>query len=165
MRKHAFRPSLDGVLEVRLALSHTGAGIVQVAHPKPHTPGVPVLKSATLNDANRKIDLAFAQFNKAYTKEVTQLDRTHNQSKFEGDLAASKAKLKATLDRQAARIPGGGQALAQTLNVRVDSLVNDLKTNTSQSSTSLVRADRSGAHADVLTYVHDEASKGDLSLR
>jgi hypothetical protein len=166
MRKHTFRPSLNDVLEDRLALSHTGAaGIVHVAHPKPHNPGTPVLKTSTLNDVNRKIDLAFAQFNKAYTKEVTQVDRTGDQAKFESDLAASEAKLKLALDKQAARIPGGGQALAQTLNTRVDSLVKDLKTNSTASSTDLVRSDQSGARADVYTYVHDEVSKGDFSLK
>ncbi len=119
MRKHTFRPSLNDVLEDRLALSHTGAaGVVQVAHPKPHKPGTPVLKSATLNDVNRKIDLAFTQFNKAYTKEVTQVDRTGNQAKFQSDLSANEIKLKAALDKQAARIPGGSQTLAQTLNAR-----------------------------------------------
>jgi hypothetical protein len=166
MRKQNFRPSLNDVLEDRLALSHTGAaGVVHVAHPKPHNPGHPVLRSTTLNDVNRKIDLAFAQFNKAYTKEVTRVDRTGDQTKFQSDLAASEAKLKLALDKQAARIPGGSQALDQTLNARVDSLVKDLKTNTTVSSTDLVRSDQSGAHADVATYVHDEVSKGDFSLK
>jgi hypothetical protein len=166
MRKHPFRPSLNDVLEDRLALSHTGAaGVVHVAHPRPHQPGTPVLRSSTLNDVNRKIDLAFAQFNRAYTKEVRQVDRTGDQARFEGDLAASEAKLKLTLDRQAARIPGGGQTLAQTLNARVGSLVKDLKSYTTQSSTDLVRADQSGARADVLSYVHDEVTKGDFSLK
>ena len=136
-----------------------------MAHPKPHKPGTPVLKSATLNDVNRKIDLAFTQFNKAYTKEVTQVDRTGNQAKFQSDLSANEIKLKAALDKQAARIPGGSQTLAQTLNARFDSLVKDLKTNTTLSSTDLVRSDQSGAHADVATYIHDEVSKGDFSLK
>jgi hypothetical protein len=55
--------------------------------------------------------------------------------------------------------------LAQTLNNRVDSLVNDLKTKETLSSTDLVRSDQSGAHADVATFVHDEVSKGDFSLK
>ena len=85
MRKHTFRPSLNDVLEDRLALSHTGsAGVVHVAHPKPHNPGMPVLKSATLGDVNRKIDLAFATFNTAYSKEITRLAHT-------GDRPGSRA--------------------------------------------------------------------------
>jgi hypothetical protein len=123
------------------------------------------ISSATLNDVNRKIDLAFAQFNKAYTNEVTRVDRTGNEANFQSDFATSETKLKLALDKQAARIPGGSQALAQTLNARVDSLVEDLKTNTTVSSTDLVRSDQSGAHADVATCVHDEVSKGDFSLK
>jgi hypothetical protein len=166
MRKHTFRPSLNDVLEDRLALSHIGAaGVVHVAHPKPHNPGHPVLKSATLNDVNRRIDLAFTQFDKAYTKEVKQLDKTGNSAKFQGDLAVSEARLKAMLDKQADRIPGGSQNLAQTLNARVDSLVNDLKSNTSLSSKDLIRSDQSGARADLASYIHDEVSKGDFSVK
>ncbi len=168
MRKHTFRPCLNDVLEDRLALSHAGAsGVVHVAlaHPKPHTPAHPVVKSATVNDVNHKIDVAFAQFNKQYTKEITQVDRTGNQAKFQVDLAASASKLKVTLDKQAARIPGGSQSLAVTLNARVDSLVKDLTTNTTLSSTDLVRSDQSGAHADVATFIHDEVAKGDLSVK
>ncbi len=166
MRKHTFRPSLNDVLEDRLALSHTGAaGVVHVAHPKPHNPGMPVLKSATLGDVNRKIDLAFATFNTAYSKEITRLAHTGDQARFQSDLAASEAKLKGTLDKQATRIPGGSQALATTLNARVNSLVKDLKSNTTVSSKDLVRSDQSGAHADVFTFVHDEVSKGDLSVK
>ena len=136
-----------------------------MAHPKPQNPALPVLKSSTLNDVNRKMDLAFTQFDKAYTKEVKQLDRTGNQAKFQSDLAASESRLKSTLDKQATRIPGGGTALAATLNTRVDSLVNDLRSNTTVSSKELVRSDQSGAKADVFTFVHDEVSKGDLSLK
>jgi hypothetical protein len=121
--------------------------------------------SATLNDAIRMIDLAFAQFNKAYTKEVTQVDCTGDGAKFQSDLATSETKLKPALGKQATRIRGGSQTLAQTLNARVDSLVKDLKSNTTQSSTDLVRADQSGAYADVLSYVHDEVTKGDSSLK
>jgi hypothetical protein len=109
MRKHAFRPTLNDVLEDRLALSHTGAGVVHVAHPKPHNPGHPVLKSTTLTDVNRKIDLAFTQFDRAYTKEVKQLDRTGDQAKFQSDLAASEGRLKLAMDKQAARIAGAAR--------------------------------------------------------
>jgi hypothetical protein len=114
---------------------------------------------------NRKIDVAFTQFNKEYKREVAQVDKFHDEAAFQNSLAASEARLKQALDKQAARIPGGGQALSTTLNKRVDSLIHDLSTNTTQPSTNLVRSDQSGAHADVAGYVHDEVAKGDFSLR
>jgi hypothetical protein len=165
MNKHAFRPSLNDVLEHRIALSHLGSVQVAVAHPKPTPKGQPILKSTTLNDVNHKIDQAFSQFNKEYTKEVAKLDHTRNEAKFQSDLGASVKKLETSLDKQAARIPGGPQNLAPVLNARVDSLVKDLKTDTSISSTNLIQSDRSGAHADVSTYVHDEVAKGDFSVK
>ena len=70
-----------------------------------------------------------------------------------------------TLDRQATRIPGGAQNLVSALNARVDSLVKDLSTNNNSSSNNVIQSDRVGAHADVATYVHDEVSKGDFSLK
>jgi hypothetical protein len=164
MKKRAFRPSLNDVLEDRLALSHVGAvGMVHVDHA--HPTASPVVKMATVNDVNRKIDVAFAQFNKEYKTEIARVDRTGNEGKFESDFAASASKLKQVLDRHAARIPGGSQTLAPTLNARVDSLVRDLTTQTSRSSTDLIHSDQSGAHADVQTYLHDAVAKGDFSLR
>jgi hypothetical protein len=47
----------------------------------------------------------------------------------------------------------------------VDSLVRDLATQTSRSSTDLIHSDQSGAHADVQSYIHDAIAKGDFSLR
>jgi hypothetical protein len=164
MKKHTFRPTLNDVLEDRLALSHVGAiGMVHVDHAHPTAP--PVLMTATVNDVNHKIDVAFAQFNKEYKKEITRVDRTGDEGKFQSDFAASASKLKQILDRQAARIPGGSQTLAPTLNARVDSLVGDLATQTSRSSTDLIHSDQSGAHADVQTYIHDAVASGDFSLR
>jgi hypothetical protein len=164
MKKHTFRPSLNDVLEDRLALSHAGViGAVHVDHAHPTTH--PVLKSSTVNDVNRKIDVAFAQFNKEYRKEISQLDRSGNETKFQGDLSVSANKLRQALDRQATRIPGGSTTLVVTLNNRVDSLLHDLATNTTRSSTDLIRSDQSGAHADVATYIHDEVAKGDFSLK
>jgi hypothetical protein len=167
MKKHAFRPSLNESLEDRLALSHSGAvGVVVVehAHPTPATHGH-VLKSSVVADVNRKVDAAFAQFNKEYKKEIVRIDRTGDEARFGRDLGVSTAKLKKVLDKQAARIPGGTQTLAPMLNARVDSLVNDLATKTTRSSTDLIQSDRSGAHADVQTYIHDATSRGDFSLR
>ena len=148
MRKHAFRPSLNDVLEDRIALSHIGGvGVVHVAHahPTPAPKGHPVLKSAVLNDANHKIDVAFAQFTKEYNKEITKVDRTGNEAKFQSDLGASVNRLRSTLAKQAARIPGGSTSLNPALQQQVDSLAKDLATNTSHSSTDLIRADQSGA--------------------
>jgi hypothetical protein len=159
---------MNDVLEDRLVLSHFGAvGVVHVdhAHPTPPTKGTPVLKTGVLNDVNQKIDLVFAQFNNQYKKEVAQVDRTGNESKFGTELAASVNKLKQSLDKQAARIPGGKTNLVPVLNARVDSLVHDLETKSAQSSNDLVKADQSGIHADVQTYVHDAVSKGDLSMK
>jgi hypothetical protein len=167
MKKHTFCPSLDPTLEDRLALSHTGAvgaALVEHAHPTPATHGH-VLKSGVVADVNHKIDVAFAQFNKEYKKEIVRVDRTGDEARFGRDLGVSTAKLKRILDKQAARIPGGTQTLAPMLNARVDSLVNDLATKTTRSSTDLIQSDRSGAHADVQTYLHDATSRGDFSLR
>jgi hypothetical protein len=167
MKKHNFRPGLNDVLEDRLALSHAGTvGVVHVAqvHTKAPHAGHTVLRSATLNDVNRKIDAAFTQFNKQYKKEIAQLGRSGDKTKFQSDLTASSDRLRQALDRQAARIPGGGKTLVVTLNDRVDSLLHDLATNTTRSSTDLVRSDQSGAHGDVALYVHDEVLKGDFSL-
>ena len=84
MNKHAFRPSLNDVLEDRIALSHAGAVHLAAAHPK----GALVLKSSTLNNVNHKIDLAFAQFSKSYSKDITKLDRSGNEARFQHDLGA-----------------------------------------------------------------------------
>jgi hypothetical protein len=156
---------MNDVLEDRIALSHAGTVHVALAHPRPTPKGQPVLRSGTLNDVNRKIDQAFAQFNREYTRELARFDRTSNDARFQSDLGDSVKKLKLTLDKQAGRIPGGARNLAPVLNARVDSLVNDLSTSKTLSSTDAIQSDRSGAHADVSTYVHDEVSKGDFSVK
>ena len=161
MNKHAFRPSLNGVLEDRIALSHAGGLQVAVAHPKGHL----VLKSTTLNNVNHRIDLAFAQFHTSYSKEITQLDRSGNEARFQRELGVSVNKLKATLDKQAARIPGGPLSLVSALNARVDSLAKDLSTTKNLSSIDLIQSDLAGAHTDVATYVQNEVSKGDFSVK
>ena len=164
MRKHIFQPSMNDVLEDRLVLSHVGAvGIVHMdhAHPSP----VPVVKQAVVNDVNHKVDLAFAQFNKEYKQEIAKVDRTRNETKFQSDLNASVKRLKNTLDKQAARIPGGKANLAPVFNARVDNLLQDLATKTNRSSNDLVSSDKSGAHGDVQNYIHDAILKGDLSVK
>jgi hypothetical protein len=110
-------------------------------------------------------DLAFAQFNKEYKQEIARVDRNHNETKFQSDLGASVRRLKNSLDKQAARIPGGKATLAPVLNARVDSLVQDLATKTTRSSNDLVSSDKSGAHGDVQNYIHDAILKGDLSVK
>lgn len=97
-----FSPSLNEALEDRLALSVSSA--VGIVH---H-----VVTAGVVNDVNHKVDLAFAQFNKEYKKEVTQVARTGNDVRYEHQFAVSTAKLKKSLDKQAARIPGGTQILA-----------------------------------------------------
>jgi hypothetical protein len=114
---------------------------------------------------NRKIDSAFNQFNKKYNKEVATTGRTGNTAKFQSDVASSVSRLRAALDKQAARIPGGTQSLVSELNSRVDSLARDLVSNLSSSASNLIHADQSGSHSDVQSFVHDAASKGDLSVK
>ena len=98
MRKNTFCPSLNDVLEDRLVLSHVGAlAVIHAAHahPTPPTPGHPVLKSAVVNDVNNKIDAAFAQFNREYKREIGQVDRNGDEGKFDVDVAATTARLRA----------------------------------------------------------------------
>jgi len=151
------------MLEERIALSQLGTVHVAAVHSKPA--GTPVLKHQTLNDVNRSIDTAFNRFNKDYASELTALNRTGNSSQFQTKFNQSVTRLRSSLASQAARIPVGSSALNTDLQQRVDSLVNDLKTNKSITPSTLIKADQSGSHADVGTFVHNEASKGDLSLR
>jgi hypothetical protein len=163
MRKPTFRPSVSDVLEDRVVLSHVG--LVHIGQAHPSASSAHVLKTATLNDVNRKIDSAFTQFTKEYNKELTQVGRTGSQAKFTRDFGVSVQKLRTALDKQAVRIPGGAQSLVTKLNATVDSLVHDISTKTTQSSSDLIRSDQSGAHADVQTYVHDAVSAGDFSVK
>jgi hypothetical protein len=47
----------------------------------------------------------------------------------------------------------------------VDSLVTDLETKTTQSSTDLISSDEFGANHDLNAYIHDATSRGDFSVR
>jgi hypothetical protein len=166
IRKHAFRPSLNNdVLEERLALSHVGTVHVAAVHAKPHSSATPVLKQQTLNAVNRSIDSAFGQFNKDYSSELAALNRSGDTAKFQAKFTQSVTHLRSALATQAARVPGGSTTLSTELQQRVDSLVNDLKTNKSIAPRNLIKSDQSGAHSDVSIFVHDEVAKGDLSVR
>jgi hypothetical protein len=163
MRKHAFRPSLNDVLEDRIALSHVGITHASHAHAAASTGHV--LKTNTLNDVNRKIDSAFNQFTKEYNKELATAGHTGNTVTFQSDVTASVSRLRTALDKQAARIPGGTQTLVSELNSRVDSLVHDLTSSSASSASNLIRADQSGSHGDIQNFVHNAASKGELSIK
>jgi hypothetical protein len=163
-KKNVFRPVLNDVLEDRIALSHTGVVHIGVAHPRPPAT-TPTLTQQALNNVNRGVDTAFNRFNTEYASELKALNRSGNTPQFQARFDQSVARLRASLTTRAARIPGGSTTLNTELQQRVDSLVHDLATNKGVASTNLIKADQSGAHADVGTFVHDEVSKGDLSLR
>jgi hypothetical protein len=168
MRKHNFSPTLDSALEERLALSSTAVGTLGGAHahllaakPAKH----PVVTAKQVSQVNVKVDSAFNEFNREYSKELRTLGRTGNHSKFDTQFAASVKKLRNSLAIDANRLPFGKTSLNPALQARVDSLVSELKTNTSADSPTLIAADRSGANSDVSTFIHDEATKGDISLK
>jgi hypothetical protein len=179
MRKHVFRPSFSDILEDRLTLSSAGAaGVVPAAvgstkptNPpaaagsKPTNPPHPALRTGALNDVSQRIDVAFAQFDKAYSKVIVQLRGSGNEARFRGALADSAGKLKQSLDVLATLIPGGSEGLTPTLNTRVDNLLQHLSTNPAQSSTGVILSDQSGAHSDLASFVQGEIAKGVLSLR
>jgi hypothetical protein len=162
-RKHVFRPSLHSELEDRVALSHVVPVQVGVAHPRPAA--TTVLKHQTLNDVNRSIDNAFNRFNKEYASELTAPNRSGNSQQFTVKYTQSVAHLRSSPASQAARIPGGASTLNADLQSRVDTLVHDLATSKTIAPSNLIRSDQSGAHADVNLFVHDEAARGDLSIR
>jgi hypothetical protein len=163
MRKTTFRPCLDhGILEARVALSHIGA---VPAHSHPKAAPAHVVRIGTINSVTSKIDNAFSTFDREYTREINTLNRTHGEATFQSQFDRSVAKLRTALARQAARMPGGTQNLAPELQSRVDSLVKDLETNSSQSSKDLITSDEFGAKHDVNSYVHDATSRGDFSVR
>jgi hypothetical protein len=168
MSTHRFRPSLNDVLEDRLALTYTGAAGVAnatVANPRLTTPAHPVLRSGALVDVNQKIDIAFVGFSMEYRKEFVRVHKSGHMGRFQSELASSASKLRLALDREAGFIPGGTQTLTATLNARVDRLLQDLSTHTTQSSFALISSEQSGAHADVATYVLGEVAEGVLSVR
>jgi hypothetical protein len=164
-KRHVFRPSLNDVLEDRVALSHVGAAQVAAVHSNPLSSATPTLRQKTLNDVNRSVDSAFNRFNKEYASELTALNRTGNSQQFQATFNQSVTRLRSSLATQASRIPVGSSTLNTELQQRVDSLVHDLQTNKTIAPSNLVKADQSGAHSDVSLFVHDEVSKGDLSLR
>jgi hypothetical protein len=167
MNKRTFRPSLSDILEDRLVLSAAAASVapVTVTSHKPTSPSHPVLRTGALYDVINKIDQAFVQFNKEYRNEFVRLRNSGNQVRFRSDLAASGARLRRTLEMQAELLPGGSQALTTNLNARIDALLNELSTNTAQSSTSLIAAAQAGAQADVADDIQTEIANGRLSLR
>jgi hypothetical protein len=163
MRKTTFRPCLDhDILEDRVALSHLGAVPAQA---QPKGAAAHVVRTGTIDSVTSKIDNSFSTFNREYTREINTLNRTHDGATFQAQLDRSVTRLRTTLARQAGRIPGGAQNLAPELQSRVDSLVKDLATNTTQSSRDLITSDEFGARHDVNSYIHDATSRGDFSVR
>jgi hypothetical protein len=164
-KKHVFRPNLGDVLEDRVALSQIAAVPVAAVDSAAVRAATATLKQKTLNDVNRSVDTAFNRFNKEYATELKALNRSGNSQQFQVSVNQSVSRLRTSLAGQAARIPGGSSTLNTELQQRVDSLVHDLQTNKSVAPSNLIKADESGAHADVGTFVHDQVSRGDLSLR
>ena len=166
MRKHKFSPSLDGSLEDRLALSTTAASAVIAAHVHAAKPVKhPVVTKAQVTQVNLQVDTAFNQFNRDYTQELNTVARTGNHTKFNKQFAASVSKLRKSLATDANHLPFGKTTLNPALQARVDTLVKDLETKTSVPSAQLITSDRFGANQDVNTFIHDESSKGDITLK
>ncbi len=168
MRRHNFVPTLDGSLEDRLALSGAGASTLIGAHAhvlvaKPHKN--PVVTTKQVNQVNVKVDSAFNAFNREYSKELRTLGKTGNQIKFNTQFSASVTKLRKSLAIDANRLPFGKTTLNPSLQARVDALVNELETKSNASTANLIASERSAANQDVNTFVYDEASKGDISLK
>lgn len=168
MRNRQFRPSLNDVLEDRLAMSQIvpiGTTKAPTAHPTPTPPPVPALRTGALNDVNGQIDVAFAQFGRAYRYDFLRFHKSGNQAGFRSGLAAGASKLRQTLDSLAILLPGSNQNLATTLNNRVDSLLQGLSGNTSQSQANLIGTEQSGAQSDLAAYVQSEVARGAFTLR
>jgi hypothetical protein len=168
MRKRGFNPAIDSSLEDRLALSTTGTSALAAAHAHAlaaKTVTHPVVTAPQVRQVNLKVDAAFNELNREYSKELRTLGRTGDHSKFDVQFAASVKRLRNSLAVDANRLPFGKSGLNPSLQARVDSLLNELNTNSSVSSSNLVSADRSGANSDVSTFIHDEATKGDISLK
>jgi hypothetical protein len=168
MRKRAFYPTADGSLEDRLALSTTGASVMTVA--QAHVLAAksvkhPVVTAKQVSRVNVQVDTAFNQFNREYSQELKTLTRTANQTRFHKQFTASVAKLRKSLVIDANRLPFGKATLNPSLQARVDALVTELETRSSLSASDLVAAEQTHAHQDVNTFIQDEASKGDISLK
>jgi hypothetical protein len=158
-KKHQFRPGLNDWLEDRITPSTIGmAAVVKTAGP-------PIVRQATVNDVGRSIDTAFNRFNKDYTKELATLNHTHNTAKFQAQVAQSVSHLRSSLAAQAARFPKGSDILNAELQHRVDTLVADLGTNKGISAADQVKSDDFGAHQDLNSFVHDQITKGDFTVR
>jgi hypothetical protein len=169
MKKHVFFPAMDGSLEDRLAMSTTGtstllAAPLQTAKPI-HLAKHPVVTTKQVSQVNIKVDAAFNEFKREYSQELKTRVRTGNQTKFNNQFAASVARLRNSLAVDANRLPFGKTSLNPALQARVDSLVHDLETRSGASFTDLITADRYGAHQDVNTFIHDEVTNGDLSVK
>jgi hypothetical protein len=168
MKKHRFSPSVDSSLEERFALSTTGTAAVgahvRIVHPVTRVKHL-VVTTSRVDSVNSDVNSAFNEFNREYSRELKTLARTGNQTKFNGSFAASVARLRRTLAIDANRLPFGKTNLNPALQARIDSLVSELATNNSVSPTDLVTADRYGAHQDVNTFIHDEVTIGDISVK
>jgi hypothetical protein len=168
MGKRSFYPTADGSLEDRLALSHTGASVLTAAHAHvlaAKSVKVPVVTAKQLSRVNVQVDSAFKEFNREYSQEFKTLTRTANQSKFHKQVNASVAKLRKSLAADANRLPFGKATLNPRLQSSVDALVSQFESKTSVSAADLIASEQSQAHQDVNTFVQDEASKGDISLK
>jgi hypothetical protein len=166
MRKYKFSPMFDGSLEDRLAPSTTGTSVLIGAHV--HAAKAvkhPVVTTNQVTQVNLKVDAAFNGFNRAYSLELRTLARTGNHTKFNKQFATSVSQLRNSLATDANRLPFGKTNLNPALQARVNTLVKELETNTTVSSAVAIGSDRSGSHQDVNNFVHDEASKGDISLK
>jgi hypothetical protein len=169
MKNHRFSPSSDASLEGRLALSTTATNAalgahVQIAQPLTRVKH-PVVTTRQIDQVSTQVDAAFNEFNREYSRELKTVARTRNQTKFNSQFAASVTKLRKSLAIDANRLPFGKTSLNAAFQARVDSLVRDLETNTSISSTDQITSDRYGAHQDVNTFIHDEVTSGDISVK
>jgi len=166
MRKHKFSPSLDGSLEDRLALSTAGTSTLIGAHVHAAKPiKHPVVTTNQVAQVNLKVDAAFNAFDRAYSQELSTLARTGNHTKFNKQFATSVSQLRKSLATDANRLPFGKTKLNPALQARVNTLVKELETNTTVSSADAIASDRSGANQDVNTFIQNETSKGDISLK
>jgi hypothetical protein len=158
-KKHQFRPSLNDRLEDRVTPSHAGTIAVVATH------GAPIVREATVNAVGRSIDNSFNRFNQEYRKELATLNRTHDNTRFDAQVTQSVGRLRTSLAVQAARFPKGSDILNSELQHRVDTLVADLGSHKGITPADQVKSDEFGAHQDLNSFVHDEITKGDFSVR
>jgi hypothetical protein len=169
MNKHRFSPSIDAALEDRLALSASGTAAALGAHIPFAKPVVhvkhPVVTTKQVDRVDAQVNSAFNEFNREYSRELKTLARTGNRAKFDSQFLTSVSRLRNSLAIDANRLPFGKTNLNPALQARVDSLVSELESNTKVSATDLITADRYGAHQDVQSFIHDEVTSGDLSVK